>query len=84
MEAIDLTKRYDAYCSERLEAVVVYRNVLFKGVKKLLREDDDKLAEFIELEQADGQTVFVAKYSLVKFCPAGGTPNAEDFPGGKP
>jgi len=78
---IDLTKRYDVYCSERQEAMVVYRNVLFKGVKPLIREDRDSLAYFYELEQADGSTVFVAKYSVIKFCFPGTTPSAENVPG---
>jgi ATP-dependent Clp protease ATP-binding subunit ClpA len=84
IEGVDLTKRYDVYCSERLEQVVVYRNVLFKGVKRLLPEDRDALADFYELEQADGQSVFVAKYSVIKFCEPGGTPNAENIPGKQP
>lgn len=84
IEAIDLSKRYDVYCSERFEELVVYRGVLFKGVRKLFREDNDRLTDFIELELADGQTVFVAKYSVVKFCNAGGTPNAGSVTGSQP
>lgn len=84
IEGIDLTKRYDVYCSERFDEVVVYRNVLFKGVKKLFREDNDRLVDFIELEQSDGQIVFVAKYSVIKFCDSGNTPNAENVPGKQP
>jgi hypothetical protein len=80
IEGVDLTQRYDVYCSERFNEVVVYRNALFKGVRKLFHEDRDALADFYELEQADGQTVFVAKYSVVKFCPPGTSPNAEDVP----
>jgi len=79
-EDVDLTKRYDVYCSERQDVVVVYRNVLFKGVKKLIREDRDSLAYFYELEQADGSTIFVAKYSVIKFCAPGTTPAGENVP----
>ena len=84
IENIDLTKRYDVYCSERPEVMVVYRNVLFKAVRRLLREDRDSLADFYELEQVDGSTIFVAKYSVIKFCPPGTTPNAENVPGQRP
>ena len=81
VEGIDLTKRYDVYCSERPDVMVVYRNVLFKGMKKLVREDRDDLGYFYELEQADGSILFVAKYSVVKFCLPGTTPNAENISG---
>jgi len=83
-EGIDLRERYDVYCSERSQEVVVYRHALFKGVRRLFREDRDTLADFFELEQADGQQVFVAKYSVVKFCKAGGTPTADQVPGKEP
>ena len=84
IELIDLSKRYDVYCSERLEDVVVYRNALFKGMRRLFREDRDSLADFYELEQADGQQVFVAKYSVIKFCEPGVTPSVENVPGKNP
>lgn len=76
-DTIDTSKRYDVYCSERNQDLVVYRNVLFKGVRRLFREDRDRMVYFIELEQADGPPVFVAKYSVVKFCEPGVTPNVE-------
>jgi hypothetical protein len=81
---IDLTKRYDVYCSERQEVVVVYRNALFKGVKRLIRGDRDGVGDFYELEQADGSIVFVVRYSVIKFCAPGTTPNAENVPGKHP
>ena len=81
---IDLTKRYDVYCSERQDVVVVYRNVLFKGMKTLIREDRDELGYFYELEQSDGSTLFVARYSVVKFCAPGTKPGAEDVSGSLP
>jgi len=84
IEGIDLTRRYDVYCSERNQEVVVYRNARFKGMKKLLREDHDSLAYFYELEQADGSTVFVAKYSVIKFCEPGTTPNTDSVSGKLP
>src|SRR6516165_9289880 len=36
VDLIDTSKRYDVYCTERNNEVVVYRNALFKGRKKLL------------------------------------------------
>jgi hypothetical protein len=78
---IDPTQRFDIYCAERNQQVVVYRNALFKGLRRMVPDDCDRLAEFLELEQSNGETVFVAKYSVFKFCEAGITPNAEDVPG---
>lgn len=65
MRAVDLAKRYDVYCTERDTEVTVYRNVRFLGVKRLFQEDADTLANFYELEQANGQTVFVDRKSVV-------------------
>jgi hypothetical protein len=53
-------------------------------VKKLFRGDGDTLGDFIELEPADGQKVYVARYSVIKFCEPGTTPNAEKVPGEHP
>jgi hypothetical protein len=73
-QMIDTGKRYDVYCSEGYQQIVVYRNALFKGMKGLYRAGQfDSSGEFIELELADGQTVFVARYTLVKFCDPGTT-----------
>jgi hypothetical protein len=80
MRAVDLAKRYDVYCTERDTEVTVYRNVRFLGVKRLFQEDADTLANFYELEQANGQTVFVAKYSVIKFCAPGLAPGGERSP----
>ena len=50
---------------ERDQEVVVYRNALFKGTKALHPGSRyTTLAQFMELEQADGQTVFVGLISL--------------------
>ncbi len=68
-DLVDTTKRYDVYCAER-EQTVVHRNVLFKSARKLFpKSRPEILSEFIELEQADGQTIFVTRSSLLKFCP---------------
>jgi ATP-dependent Clp protease ATP-binding subunit ClpA len=76
-DTIDITKRYDVYCSERNQEVV-YRNTLFKGRKKLFQNSqNDSFSEFVELEQEDGQTIFVAKAAVMKFCEHGVTPASE-------
>jgi hypothetical protein len=76
-DSVDTNKRYDVYCTERDEEIV-YRNALFKGRKTLLKTgENDFASQFLELEQADGQTVFVALTSVVKFCEHGATPGAE-------
>ena len=80
-EKIDLSKRYDVYCREA-DQQVVYRNVLFKGIKTLFQKREyDVFSEFIELEQPDGTTVLIVRSSLIKFCEHGTTPGAEPIPG---
>jgi len=77
--ALPLEKRYDVYCVEANDRQVVYRNIRFKGVKRILPEQQQSdLEDFYELEQADGQVVFVAKFSISKFCEAGATSNPEN------
>ena len=82
---VDVGKRFDVYCMEHDRQTVVYCNVLFKGVKKLFDERSrDALSDFLEIEQADGTTVFVVRYSVIKFCEPGVTPNSENAPGERP
>ncbi|MGA2604516.1 MAG: hypothetical protein ABSG14_09835 [Verrucomicrobiia bacterium] len=69
---IDTSKRYDVYCHEMGVRIVVYRKALFKGVKRLLSSAQfDIGSDFIELEQANGQTVYLSKMSVIKFCEPG-------------
>lgn len=69
LDLVDTTRRYDVCCAEH-EETVVYRDVLFKSTKKLFPESQPGiLSEFIELEQADGQSLFVARTSVLKFSP---------------
>src|SRR5205085_1848601 len=67
-DSIDASKRYDVYCTERNQEIV-YRNARFKGRKRLFpRGDDDTISEFLELEQANGETIFISGSSVIKFC----------------
>lgn len=81
-DLVDIRKRYDVYCSVRQQEVEVYLNALWKGGKRLFKEDPHHiLYEFVELEQADGQTVFIARSSILKFCehiPAPGSESTSD------
>jgi len=77
---VDTNKRYDVYCAEANQ-VVTYQNVLFKGAKKL---QHITVLEFVELEQADGRVIFVARNSVIKFCEHGVTPGSEDVSGQTP
>src|SRR5204862_4358989 len=62
-EPVDVAKRYDVYCREG-QHEIVYRNAFFKGIRTLFsRGEYDIYYEYIELEQADGQTVCVARWS---------------------
>jgi ATP-dependent Clp protease ATP-binding subunit ClpA len=67
-DLVDTSKRYDVFCSEHGKEVV-YRNVLFKGSKRLLPGRIlDALSQFIELEDSYGSAVFVARTTVIKFC----------------
>lgn len=80
-DMIDLSKRYDVYCKEGSEAVV-YRNALFKGMKKLFQVERYSIfTEYVEIEQADGKTIFFSRASIIKFCEHGVMPNSERVEG---
>src|SRR5947209_4696037 len=66
-EPVDTSKRYDVYCSEGNQ-MVVYRNVLFKSTRKLLSKGEyGVFYQFLQIEQADGKVVFIARTALIKF-----------------
>jgi len=74
---VDISKRYDVYCREG-DQEVVYQNALFKGTKTLLpKRDNDFFSEYIEIEQSDGRTIFIARSTVIKFCEHGTTPGSE-------
>lgn len=81
--SVDPSKRYDVYCSERNQQVIVYRNALFKGRTRLFSTGPhDFAAEFLELEQSSGQTVYLSRLSVVKFCDHGADVVGEIIPPG--
>src|SRR3954467_15448595 len=67
---IDTSKRYDVYCHEPVRGVVVYRYALFKGTGVLLPSTGGRVVhqDFVELEQGNGQTIFLTRHSIFKFC----------------
>ncbi len=71
-EPVDTSKRYDVHCTDRSQGVTIYRNVRFKGIKHLFpRSAYDALSGYVELEQENGQTVFVSRSSIIRFTEAG-------------
>ena len=82
-ELIDISRRYDVYSREG-DQDVVYRNALFKVVRTLFKQKEyDVLSEYLELEQADGQIVYIARTSVTKFCEHGQKPDPEIQSGNK-
>lgn len=76
-EPIDISKRYDVYCGER-DQQVIYRNVLFKGIRTLFpKTEHDVFSEYLELEDADGEAIFIARTARIKFCEHRKTPASE-------
>ena len=69
---IDTRKRYDVYCIEPNREIVVYRNALFKGTGTLLPPAGGRMyPDFMELEQANGQSIFISRSSIFRFCEPG-------------
>ena len=73
-KAIDTGKRYDVYCSQWQNRIILFRKLLFARVARL---HGRPFPDYTELEQADGQRVFVSSTSIIMFCEAGGTPSFE-------
>lgn len=70
---IDARRRYDVYCIEPNREVVVYRNALFKGAAALLPHPGGRMhyPDYVELEQANGQPIFIPRSSIFRFCEPG-------------
>jgi ATP-dependent Clp protease ATP-binding subunit ClpA len=74
-EPIDTTKPYDIYCTVWGQGVTIYRNTRFKGKKHLFQNSQyDYGSVYLELELSDGQSIFVARSSVIRFCDPGTTP----------
>ncbi len=75
---IDTRKRYDVYCIEPNREIVVYRNALFKGAGTLLPPPGGRMyPDFLELEQGNGQSIFISRSSIFRFCEPGTAVMAE-------
>ena len=71
-DEIDRSKRYDLYSSRMSKEVIVYRNVLIKGKKTLFPESRHSFTDsFIELEQANGETIYISQMAIVAICEHG-------------
>jgi hypothetical protein len=82
---IDTRKRYDVYCIEPSREIVVYRNALFKSAGTLLPPPGNRMyPDFLELEQTNGQPVFISRSSIFRFCEPGTAVVAESVTPNKP
>lgn len=71
-DAIDIGQRYDIYVAETQSRLVVYRNAFFRGVRGLEKTGRfDIFSDYIEIEQSNGESVFVRRHMLTHFCSAG-------------
>jgi hypothetical protein len=70
---VDTGKRYDVYCIEPSRQNVVYRNARFKGAVALLPHPGGRMhyPDYVELEQANGQSIFIPRSSIFRFCEPG-------------
>ncbi len=58
--------------------MVVYCNALFIDTNVLFKRNQSKtFSEFVEIEQADRQTIDLNRFSVVKCCVHGLTPSPE-------
>ena len=59
--------------------MVVYRNARFRGAGSLLLPPAARtgFSEFVELEQANGQSVFISRHFIFRFCEPGTEPAPE-------
>lgn len=76
---VDTHRRYDVYCVDPNRAIVVYRNALFKGASCLFPGAGGRIVhhDFVELEQANGESVFISRTCIFRFCEPGTTVIAE-------
>jgi hypothetical protein len=69
---IDTSKRYDVYSADAFR-LIVYRNVLVRGVRTLCGSGErfDITAQMLELELSNGQVVFINRHRLSALCEHG-------------
>ncbi len=67
---IDASNRYDIYSTEFGLRVVVYRNVLIKGRRKLPGKQQD-FGMLLELEDSVGNIFFITSTGIAKICSPG-------------
>lgn len=80
-DAIDTRKRYDIYCHEGSGSPVVHRNALFKSRRTLLGGGlRDPGVAFLELQLANGRTVYMSTNAVIKFCEPDVETDGEVFP----
>ena len=72
---IDTSKKWDVYCIDADRQIILYRNALFKGSACLLPHPGGRThyPGYVELEQANGQSVFLPRSSIFRFCRPGTT-----------
>lgn len=81
--SIDPRRRYDVYCVETDQRVVVYRSMRFLGRRELGEGDSgDPMNQFLELEPLNGQSVFVPLLRILKFGSPGAVIDGEVVPPG--
>jgi len=83
-DSVDTTRRYDVYCTEGNQEVVVYRSVLFKARRGLFKSKGFDTLEFLEIELPDGRTVFLSQFTIIKFCESGANSGGESVSGKQP
>ena len=77
-QQIDLARRYDVYCAETGQRIVIYRKVQFRSIQRLsTTQKSGVMSDFYELVMAGGKSVFVTAHSIVKFHEHGVEPVAE-------
>jgi hypothetical protein len=75
---INIEQRYDIYCRDGGQKIVLYRNALFKGKKNLFKTQRfDAFGEFLEIEQGNGQIAYISRTTIVRFCAVGGNISGE-------
>jgi len=74
---VDLSKRYDVYCSARGHDRL-YENVRFVGMRTFDRITESMhhfmMGDFLEIESADGTRSFLPKFGINLICEHGARP----------